>query len=157
MDKTQKTVVAVLALLLVLALGVTLLVRSRDRGFAPPPFESAAEKGTPTLTDEKLRFGYATVYEGLTVGLCGECVFADGALQVYFSSPEDNEAWVRIKIYNEKGKLLGESGILRPGEYVKSIALSSAPKGDTLKIKLLSYEPNTYYSLGSAELTVAVC
>ena len=154
MDKTQKIILTVLALVLVAVLVTVTLIMSKD--FTPPPFEAAAVTGTPTVTDSSLRFGYAKVSEELSLGLCGTCVFSDGALQVYLTSPAENTAWLRIKIYDEKGKLLGESGLLRPGEYVKTVALSSTPTGETLKIKLLSYEPDTYYSLGSAELTVSI-
>lgn len=158
MDKTQKTVLAFVALTLALALVAVFIWAASRRDkvteFTPPPFEEAAVEGTPTVSDDTLRYSFAKITEELAVGLCATCERDGDRLQIYFTSLEHNTAWVRVKIYDEKGKLRGESGMLRPGEYVEHIALSSAPKGDTLTVKVLSYEPETYYSLGSAELVV---
>ncbi|MBO5653799.1 MAG: hypothetical protein J6S44_06255 [Clostridia bacterium] len=158
MDRTQKLILAVVAVLLAVALVVVVLVaasnRHRQGTFTPPPFEETAVVGTPTVSDETLRYSYAKITDELAVGLCATCERVEDDLLIYFTSLEHNTAWVRVKVYDEKGKLRGESGLLRPGEYVERIPLTSSPKGETLKIKVLSYEPETYYSLGSAELTV---
>ena len=159
MDRTQKIILAVVAVLLAVAALVTVILwatlfRTRQGTFTPPPFEDAAETGVPTVSDESLRYSYAKITDELAVGLCATCERVEDELVIYFTSLEHNVAWVRVKVYDEKGKLRGESGLLRPGEYVERIALTSAPRGETLKIKVLSYEPDTYYSLGSAELTV---
>jgi hypothetical protein len=158
MDKSQKIILAVVAVLLAVALVVVVLVaasnRHRQGTFTPPPFEETAVVGTPTVSDETLRYNYAKITDELAVGLCATCERVEDDLLIYFTSLEHNAAWVRVKVYDEKGKLCGESGLLRPGEYVERIPLTSSPGGKTLKIKVLSYEPETYYSLGSAELTV---
>ncbi|MBO5755939.1 MAG: hypothetical protein J6R89_07795 [Clostridia bacterium] len=158
MDRTQKLILAVVAVLLAVALVVVILVaasnRHRQGTFTPPPFEETAVVGTPTVSDESLRYSYAKITDELAVGLCATCERVEDDLLIYFTSLEHNTAWVRVKVYDEKGKLRGESGLLRPGEYVERIPLTSSPKGKVLKIKVLSYEPDTYYSLGSAELTV---
>ena len=158
MDRTQKLILAVVAVLLAVALVVVVLVaasnRHRQGTFTPPPFEETAVVGTPTVSDESLRYSYAKITDELAVGLCATCERVEDDLLIYFTSLEHNTAWVRVKVYDEKGKLRGESGLLRPGEYVERIPLTSSPKGKVLKIKVLSYEPETYYSLGSAELTV---
>ena len=158
MDRTQKIILAVVALVLALALVVVLLVVTRkEQGqFMPPPFEEAAVQGAPTVSDAALRYSYVKITDTLALGLCAACEVDDSGLRIYFTSLEHNTAWVRVKVQDEKGKLLGESGLLRPGEYVEHVALSAFPKGDTLRIKVLSYEPETYYSLGSAELTVNI-
>ena len=158
MDKSQKIILAVVAVLLAVALVVVVLVaasnRHRQGTFTPPPFEETAVVGTPTVSDESLRYSYAKITDEMAVGLCTTCERVEDDLLIYFTSLEHNTAWVRVKVYDEKGKLRGESGLLRPGEYVERIPLTSSPRGKTLKIKVLSYEPDTYYSLGSAELTV---
>lgn len=160
MDKTQKTLLVTVALALALVLLAVILwaalYRTQVGEFTPPPFEEAAVEGTPTVSDDTLRYSFAKITEELAVGLCATCEKDGDGLRIYFTSLEHNTAWVRVKIYDEKGKLRGESGLLRPGEYVEHIALSSAPKGETLTVKVLSYEPETYYSLGSAELVVNV-
>ena len=75
------------------------------------------------------------------------------AAVVYFSSDEENMVWTRIVLLDLHGKLLGESGILLPGQAITDIALKEQP-AETMDItvKVLSYEPETYYSHGSAEI-----
>jgi hypothetical protein len=52
---------------------------------------------------------------------------------------------------SEDGTVLGSTGILKPDQYVKTIKLSSVPEEtETITLKILSYEPETYYSEGSA-------
>ena len=158
MDRTQKIILAAVALVLTLAVVAVLLVVTRkEQGeFSPPPFDETAVVGAPAVTDETLRYSYLKMTDTLALALCAVCEMDEDGLRIYFTSLEHNTAWVKVKVYSEKGKLLGESGLLRPGEYVEHIALSASPKGDTLKIKVLSYEPDTYYSLGSAEIAVNV-
>ena len=43
--------------------------------------------------------------------------------------------------------------MLRPGEYVRAVALSrSLQTGEPVKLKIMGYEPETYYSAGSVVL-----
>ena len=160
MDKSQKIILAVISAILAAALTVLFVLAAQRHAktgeFTPPPFEDAAEEGTPVVSDESLRYAHVLVTSELVVGLCATCAIEDESLLLYFASLEHNTAWVRAKVYDERGKLCGESGLLRPGEYVERIALSSKPRGKTLVVKVLSYEPDTYYSLGTAELTVNV-
>jgi hypothetical protein len=155
MDKQQKTILIAVALLLAVALVALAVIFLNDKKFTPPPFDATAQKGIPTVTDASLRYGTVAISPELTVGLCGNVVYKDGSAKVYFTSFEANTVWTRAKVLDEKGNLLGESGLLRPGEYVESISLSS-PVENSAKVvlKIYSYEPDTYYSMGTAEITV---
>ena len=49
--------------------------------------------------------------------------------------------------------ILGETGLVRPGEYVQTVALTTIPKSGTpITLKIMAYEPDTYYSAGAASL-----
>jgi hypothetical protein len=55
--------------------------------------------------------------------------------------------------------MIGESGLIKPGEYVESVAISLVPtKNTSIFAKVLSYEKETYYSMGttSGELILRV-
>ena len=55
------------------------------------------------------------------------------------------------------GNTLGETGLIRPGEYVQSVVFETIPEvGDSIGLKLMAYEPETYYSAGSATLNTTV-
>ena len=55
------------------------------------------------------------------------------------------------------GNILGETGLIRPGEYVKDVALTeNLTAGKKIKLKIMGYEPETYFSAGYATLNTAV-
>ena len=65
--------------------------------------------------------------------------------------------WLKLRVLDEGGGVLGESGLVRPGEYVKDVTLAEKlPAGTKIKLKIMGYEPETYRSAGSATLNTAV-
>ena len=62
--------------------------------------------------------------------------------------------WLKVRVLNSDGNILGESGLIRPGEYVQSVALQTIPSsGSAVALKIMAYEPETYYSAGTVTLT----
>lgn len=52
---------------------------------------------------------------------------------------------------------MGETGLLKPGEYVKTVTLTKTlAAGENIKLKIMGYEPETYESAGSVSLNVTV-
>ena len=63
--------------------------------------------------------------------------------------------YISVKqLLDAKGNLLGETGVLRPGEYVEFVSLTSLPKKAEVVARILTYEPDTYYSMGSASAEI---
>ncbi|MBQ9121296.1 MAG: hypothetical protein IJY12_02905 [Clostridia bacterium] len=118
--------------------------------FIPPEFEANAEIGTPEVPDN---LGYAEIHkEGMTFSawICGEIYQDDGKAIVYFTNPESNDVWLKLRIMDEQGNILGESGLIKPGEYVHSVSLNENIIATTsVRIKIMGYEPETYNSVGS--------
>ena len=118
--------------------------------FIPPAFEENAEIGTPVMADER---GYSELYkEGMTFSayMCGEIYQENSQVVVYFTNTESNNAWLKLRIMDEQGNILGESGLLKPGEYVRAVSLSEqVAAGTQIRIKIMGYEPETYNSIGS--------
>jgi hypothetical protein len=95
--------------------------------------------------------------EEFSVGLCGAPQLReDGTLGLYFTNPAENQVWLRLRLYDEAGTLLCESGLLRPGEFLPAVRLSApAAPGASLSARIYSYEPDTYFNRGSATAVVA--
>ena len=120
--------------------------------FTPPPFDSAAVVGTPDVPDG---LGYSEldckVYK---VSLCGK-PNADG--DIYLTNPETNGVWLKVRVLDAGGNILGETGLVRPGEYVRTVVLNETPKAGTpITLKIMAYEPDTYYSAGAASLNTTI-
>ena len=65
--------------------------------------------------------------------------------------------WLKVRILDVGGNILGETGLVRPGEYVQTVALTTIPKpGTPITLKIMAYEPDTYYSMGAGTLNTTV-
>ena len=62
-----------------------------------------------------------------------------------------------LPVFDEQGNMLGETGLIKPNEYVKYVTLSKTPEvGTKIKLKIMGYEPHTYYSAGAASLNTQI-
>ena len=87
----------------------------------------------------------------------GELEVQDGKTDVWLTNPAGNTVWLKVRILDENGDILGESGLIRPGEYVRSVELNSvAQQTAAVSLKIMAYEPETYYSVGSAVLNTTL-
>ena len=135
----------------------TVIVEKGD--FVAPPFDSEAIEGTPEISNPK-EIGYLEVYrEGMAFNsfVCGEVNVVDGKADIYFTNPEKNTLWMKLRIYDEKGNVIAETGLIKPNEYIKAVEFDTIPKnGSKITMKIMTYEPDTYYSGGEVSLnTVA--
>ena len=143
---------AVLAMILALSLGGQ---QPQRPAFTPPPFDELAQPGVPEVPED---MGYGEVDARLfKVSVCGRITVTDGSADVYLTNPENNYAWLKLRALDKNGNILGETGLIRPGEYVQKLTFTQIPSnGDSITLKIMAYEPNTYYSAGSANLNTVV-
>lgn len=146
----------VFAVVLVTMIVALCLPHGPQKGdFVPPSFEADAVLGLPEV-DEGL--GYQELYrEGMAyrVALCGAPTVEEKSLTVYFTNAAANEKWLKLRVLDSSGKTVGETGLLRPGEYVRAVALSRpVTVGEALQLKVMGYEPETYEGAGAVTLNV---
>lgn len=128
--------------------------KAEVKPFTPPPFDDKAINGEPTVPDG---LGYNILYrEGMSfqVGLCGKVNVVGNIADIYLTNVSENAVWLKARFYDAGGNIIGESGLIRPGEYLKSVTLDFIPgELDGINVKVMSYEPDTYQSLGAITLT----
>lgn len=150
---TTRKIIRPLAVLCAAALAVMLVVllRGGQDDFTPPPLDPAAVQGTPTVPESA---GYSGLdAQAYRVSVAGVLTVDNGAVDVWLTNPADSAVWLKVRLLDEQGAVLGESGLLRPGEYVRSVALTTIPRETgPVVMKLMAYEPETYYSAGSVLL-----
>lgn len=147
MDRTQKIIVILLSLLLIAVIAAAAVLGGRG-GFTPPDFDDSAVRGEPGEVDPSSAYGTLNFTEDISVSMCGEIAVNDGMATVWFASHTDNTVWMRMEVYDADGTLLGTSGVIRAGEYVERIVLFALPKSSEGTAKIITYEPQTYYSRG---------
>lgn len=133
-------------------IGAVKYYNEKNPKYSPPPFEKEAISGKPDTLNIK---GYSEMQaaDAYIFGICGEITAKDGYVDVYFTSPESNSVWLKVRIADEEGNILGESGLIKPGQYVKSVKLSSEINSATsVSLKIMGYEVDTYLSAGAVTL-----
>ena len=160
MDKKQWITLAVVGVLLLSVLIALVAVTTKEvppvRGdFTPPPFEQNVPVGTPEVPDTA-QYGTMTGSEGFAFSLMATPTLEGNDLALYLASPTTNTVWLLVRVYDESGNLLGESGLIRPGEYLPALTLTALPESETVRASVLSYEMPTYYSMGAANATLHI-
>lgn len=123
--------------------------------FTPPPFDDAAQVGTPTVPEE-LRWSELDA-QAFKASVCGVFSPENGIADVWLTSPKSNTVWLKLRVLDTEGNILGETGLIKPGEYVQSVTLTEIPEsGAKIVLKLMAYEPDTYYSAGAVSLNTTV-
>lgn len=157
-DKRVPILGALFAVALIIMIVALSIPKEAQRGeFVPPAFEAAAVTGTPEVPDG---LGYSAPYQdgmAYRFAVCGNVLMDDRQALVYFTNPAENDTWTKLRVLDEKGNILGETGLLKPGEYVQYVMLNQelAP-GTPIKLKIMGYEPDTYLSAGSVVLNTLI-
>ena len=146
----QSKLTVLLALLCAVSVGVMVYALSIKPAFTPPPFDASAQAGIPEGTP-----GFEMLdAQSFQAGLLVMPVLNGDRLQVYFANPAENSCNLRLRVMDEGGRILGQSGLIRPGEFIQAVTLEQpAEVGTTLILKLMAYEPETYYSAGAVTVT----
>ena len=143
----------------VVTMFVVLLIPQRavQGDFEPPQFDSSAVRGEPAVPEG---LGYSEPYrEGMEfrAGLCGNINLNGETADVYFTNKAENSVWLMLRITDESGNVLANTGIIRPGEYVQAVKFTQKPEnGQKIICKIMAYEPETYYSQGYFTLKTTI-
>ncbi len=161
MKKGKNTPLLLSAMICIVSLAVmtVALIRPGPQAeplpFTPPPFDANAQQGIPSVPDG---LGWGEVdAQVFRASLCGVVISDGDGADVWLTNPESNSVWLKLRVLDGNGSILGETGIIKPGEYVQTVTFTTIPKeGETIGLKLMAYEPETYYSAGSAVLNTKV-
>ena len=126
--------------------------------FVPPPFDAGAVVGVPNI-ENPAAIGYTELdAKAYKFALCGIVKLSGDSADIYLTNPETNTVWFKLRVLDTEGNILGETGLLRPGEYVKTITFDKkVPKvGDEIVMKIMGYEPDTYYSAGAVNVSTVI-
>ena len=150
MSKKQWILIIALVLLVAAAFTAACIVivhnKKSSDGFTPPAFDQNAVAGAPEGVKGFRNFST----ENYVFGLCGILPQYDkNKIDVYFASASENGALLKLYVLDENGTVLGETGAVRPGEYVKTLELKKPVKETSpVSLRVVSYENDTYYSMG---------
>ena len=111
----KKNILWITAALCAVSVAVMLLALTRggrQETFSPPPFDPAAQTGTPQVPEDA---GYGRLdAKAFRFSAAGELIVRDGSIDVWLTDPAENQVWMKVRILDEQGGVLGESGLIRP-------------------------------------------
>lgn len=148
---------AVVCIISVIVMASALIfTQNQTPAFTPPDFDNTAQVGSPSVPEE-MDYTPVEVEDGYVFSVCGKPVEDNGRLLLYFTSADENTVWLRLRVYDDAGNLLGESGVIRPGEYIPSLEIEEdAGIGDAVKLKIMAYTPETWHSAGAVEMNTQI-
>lgn len=151
-EKIVVSLVGAVCALSLLVMGVVLYRHNQTPPFQPPAFDPAAQVGTPTVAQE-YQWTPVEVTDGYTISLCAQPRVEGDEAVVYLTSPQDNQVWVKLRLLSPTGEVLGESGVVRNGEYVERVTLTQTVTQDMpVVMQVVAYTPETWYSAGNVQL-----
>ena len=146
----QSKLTVLLALLCAFSVGVMVYALRVKPAFTPPPFDASAQAGLP----EDIPGFEMLDAQSFQAGLLVMPNLEGNQLHVYFANPAENSCNLRLRVMDEGGRILGQSGLIRPGEFIQAVTLEqTVENGATVIFKLMAYEPETYYSAGAVTVT----
>lgn len=159
-SKTERKLIMIFSAVLILAViavVVVLIVKMNQTvkgDFVKPEFDSSAIVADMDYLSSIQSFSTLQATSDLGVALMSDVYLNDNKYQLYFCSLDTNKDYLLVRIYDETGEvLLGQSGLVKPGECVQYVDAISVPKdSENIKIKVLTYEPETYLSQGTFSL-----
>ncbi len=158
MYKRTSTIVITIIVTLLFGIGATwFYLDSYSKRYIKPSFDTSYTEGKVEV-DEKYGYSEMQVAEEYKVGLCGEPRADSEGVDLYFSNPEGNNALLKCLLLDEDNNAVGESGLINPNSYIKTVKFNQThPTGNyPLVIKVLGFEPETYYSKGVVNLKINI-
>ena len=154
----RRIILSVIIIVAILAIA-GVIIYSMLIKYEPPKFEPFASAGTPT-PEESFLYDEVTSGFGYKFSIASNLYQQeDRSLKIYLTNPSDNDVNIMCEIRSaDEDKLLYESGLLHPGEYIES--LDPAGEFDNIKydvnVLIHAFEPETYHSAGTTTLDLVL-
>ncbi len=153
MKNKGMVILVVITILIIILTIIIAVMTSSKKEFKKPQFDKNAINILDTKIDGKLQYAEINVAEGYVVGICNNLILdEENNIKIYFRSLEENNVFVKLRIYEKDENVLSETGLIKPGEQIENIKVENLKQSKEVIIKIMSYDPKTYYSKGTVSL-----
>lgn len=156
MKKNKNIIILITILILLVGIIVLLLINIKNKStFKKPNFDSNATTKIPEKLDYKA--SVIDISEGYSIYIDGIPHLDKNNLNINFISIEDNNVWIKIRILDEETNIIAESGLIKPGQYLKNVTLKKKISSkDNITYVIIGYEIGSYLSAGTIKLNTRV-
>ena len=156
MIKNKITIVLSTILIILISIIIFLLINiNSKKQFKKPEFANAA-----TSIPEKLEYKEKAikVSEGYSLYIDPiPKLDQNDNLSINLVSLEENKIWIKVRILNAKEEIIGETGLIKPGEYLEKVQINQQlSENDQITYKIMGYEKDTYRSAGTISLNTRI-
>lgn len=159
--KCQKRSVSLVfaAVMCIISVSIMILTvftpKKEIKEFVPPSFDISAQAGIPSVSNE---IDWQIIdAKAFAIGICGKVTANGENADIWLYNPKENTVLLKVRIFDSDGTVLGETGLIKPNEYIQSVKLSAIPQqGAPLLLKVMAYQPNTYYSEGTVNINTYI-
>ena len=123
-----------------------------------PEYDKGVESGMPSLDKDKFGYSILEVADDYKIQICGLPANDGQNIDLYLTNLKTNNVWFRAEIYDANANLLGSSGVIKQGKYVKTVTLDEPLKEreTPVSVKIIGYEPGSWVSKGSVSLKLTI-
>ena len=156
MKKNKITIILSVILIILVSIIIFLLINiNSKKQFKKPEFDKNA-----TTIPEKLEYkekaikiseGYSLYIDPIPK------LDQNDNLSINLVSLEENKIWIKVRILNAKEEIIGETGLIKPGEYLEKVQINQQlSENDQITYKIMGYEKDTYRSAGTISLNTRI-
>ena len=142
-----KNKIIILSVILI-ALVISIILVVKNNSFKPPRFDENAKSFEKVPDEEKVvKFddNYAFYIEGSPK-------IKDNYIYINFYSLSGENTYLKVRILQDDN-IIAESGLLKSNEYIEKVKINkSLSNSKKITYLIMSYEKDTYYSLGEIRL-----
>ena len=156
-DSLLIKILSVICILSVTAAAVFLIFGKRQikEEFVPPPFDSSAITGTPEVQEKGNWQSLDT--DAFSVSVYTDVYISDNYAEIMLHNPSDNSCLLMLRMLDGDKNIIAHTGLIRPDEYISRVKLSAdCFSEDAAVLKIMAYEPDTYYSAGAVSVNADI-
>lgn len=144
----------ILAILAIVIVGLLFSIKSKE-SFKKPDFDSNVTEIPSDLDYQK---SVLNILDGYSIYISpNPKIVDDDYLKIDFLSVSTNNVYVKVRILDSENNIIGETGILKAGDYLEKVKLSKSVKvNDNITYKIMGYDQDNYTSAGSVSLNTRI-
>lgn len=153
MCKREKIIIFICFIVIIVCIFLLIFVNTNEYHFIKPEFDKNSINGN--LDVESLNsYSSFTYNDNYIVSLCGEPEVKNNKLYLYITSNENNNVYVKVRVY-KNNRIVGESGLIKPNEYLEYIDVNNVKSNDKISLKVMGYDSD-YHSAGVINMNLVV-
>ena len=142
----KKTVIILSTIIVIMIIGI--IYFSIDKKFVPPKFEENAKTFEKVPNEDKI----IRVNDDYAFYIDGIAKVKDKYIYVNFYSLTNDKTYLKVRVLQDD-VIIAESGLLKKNEFVEKLKMKrSLIESKRITYLVMSYEKDTYYSLGEVRL-----